>query len=568
VLSRKGKKYTKRNGVNILRKVNKTSIVKAVLLLLIIGILVSTNSSVVMADNVRTVSNKLPSGDLYEFTYKAYCAGDSDDNASDDSISVDALNASITTGGNYDSLANDDQRKIYTALATAFSNPGTSADPDGGTPGVIKNGYYLTQNGTISNDFGTCIYAYTYDHIDDLNPFLCDVFFMYYEGGDVYVYANYNDSSVTSSKVQSMENALKSARSKFVSSIDTRNKSKYEIELTVHDALVKKVQYGELSSSAGGKNICHTAYGALVDSVAVCDGYSSAFLYVLDYYGIEARIVTGDAGGGHAWNVVQLDNDWYEVDTTWDDATDQKYIFYTYFNITTQTMDKGRTRDTLGSYQPVANGTKYAYTGSEYRSIENDPEPVIVDDDENTNDGTSGNGGISNDGSSNNGSADNSSSSNNSSNTSLSSTGDVYTDANGYKYMITSNNEVSLIRLPSDINKNKKKYKTLTIANSVNIGGKNYNVTEVSFENGSQKLKYTKKLVISANVKSISKNSFKNAKKLNSVIIKGNLTSVGKNAFKNVSNKTVFKLNKNYYKNNKKLLKKAKTNKKVKYEKA
>jgi len=127
---------------------------------------------------------------------------------------------------------------------------------------------------------------------------------------------------------------------------------------------------------------------------------------------------------------------------------------------------------------------------------------------------------------------------------------------------------VALIRLPSDIDKNKTKYKKLTLPNTVTLDGETYKVTSIKFENGSAKLKYTKTLVIPVNIKSIAKNSFKNAKTLRTVIIKGKLTSVGKYAFKNVSNNTVFKIKKSYYKTNVKLLKKAKTNSRVTYKKS
>ena len=75
----------------------------------------------------------------------------------------------------------------------------------------------------------------------------------------------------------------------------------------------------------------HTAYGPLVengrgeDSTSVCDGYSLAYLYLLQQAGLTAAVIVGEAGsdketmGGHAWNVVQIDGVWHEVDSTWDD---------------------------------------------------------------------------------------------------------------------------------------------------------------------------------------------------------------------------------------------------------
>ena len=89
----------------------------------------------------------------------------------------------------------------------------------------------------------------------------------------------------------------------------------------LHDYLVDNVQYDETIS----KPNIYNAYGALVNKVAVCEGYARSFKYLLDNLGIPCVLVTGkgenDSGKmeNHAWNYVSLDNKWYAVDVTWDD---------------------------------------------------------------------------------------------------------------------------------------------------------------------------------------------------------------------------------------------------------
>ena len=85
-----------------------------------------------------------------------------------------------------------------------------------------------------------------------------------------------------------------------------------------------------------GQDLAHTAYGCLVadssgnPNYAVCDGYTLAMEYLLQQCGIEAAFIGGMAGssqadaGGHAWNIVKIENIWYEVDATWDDAGSQE----------------------------------------------------------------------------------------------------------------------------------------------------------------------------------------------------------------------------------------------------
>ena len=63
--------------------------------------------------------------------------------------------------------------------------------------------------------------------------------------------------------------------------------------------------------------------GVLIDGRAVCAGYSVALKYALQYVGIETKFIEGDAHvgneeGGHAWNQVKIDGNWYNADLTWD----------------------------------------------------------------------------------------------------------------------------------------------------------------------------------------------------------------------------------------------------------
>ena len=121
------------------------------------------------------------------------------------------------------------------------------------------------------------------------------------------------------------------AAAKFLKDIDT-DASEYEIARQIHDKLIGMVAYNhEVEQAQDGKNLAHTAFGALVEdsdgspNLPVCDGYSLAYEYLLQQCGIEAVYIGGYGGssrsnaGGHAWNMVKLDGEWYEVDSTWDD---------------------------------------------------------------------------------------------------------------------------------------------------------------------------------------------------------------------------------------------------------
>jgi hypothetical protein len=73
-----------------------------------------------------------------------------------------------------------------------------------------------------------------------------------------------------------------------------------------------------------------TLSGALLGGSVVCVGYSQAFKALSDAAGLESVIVTGavvDSAVGHAWNKVNVDGEWFVVDSTWNDGPDRsKYL--------------------------------------------------------------------------------------------------------------------------------------------------------------------------------------------------------------------------------------------------
>ncbi|MCR4792850.1 MAG: hypothetical protein K5871_08870 [Lachnospiraceae bacterium] len=123
------------------------------------------------------------------------------------------------------------------------------------------------------------------------------------------------------------------AADEFMSDIDL-DRSDYEIELQIHDKLIEMATYDDYvyENDDAGVDLGRTAYGILVedsngtDNAAVCSGYAQAFQYFLTRAGIPCVCVQGNAGspqtgdmGPHEWNLVMLDGEWYEVDSTWND---------------------------------------------------------------------------------------------------------------------------------------------------------------------------------------------------------------------------------------------------------
>jgi len=96
----------------------------------------------------------------------------------------------------------------------------------------------------------------------------------------------------------------------------------FEKEMAIIMWMVENIDYdvewyhsGSVTSARSYESV-----GALVDKVAVCDGYSKAFVKLAQACGLTVKRVTGTANGeGHAWNQIRLNGKWYNVDVTWED---------------------------------------------------------------------------------------------------------------------------------------------------------------------------------------------------------------------------------------------------------
>ena len=140
----------------------------------------------------------------------------------------------------------------------------------------------------------------------------------------------------------------------------TGSMSEYEREKLLHDRLAEKVVYD------GSALYAHSAYGALVQGRAVCEGYAKAFQVLLRKAGICSFIITGSGINpstgtpeGHAWNAVRIDGKYYHVDVTWDDQGEN--LFYAYFNKSTSEFQEDHTIDETDYALPVCDSMDADY---------------------------------------------------------------------------------------------------------------------------------------------------------------------------------------------------------------
>lgn len=88
--------------------------------------------------------------------------------------------------------------------------------------------------------------------------------------------------------------------------------SEYARALWMHDWLIYNANYDSTYTY-------YYADGVLLHGTGVCNSYAHAYQMLLKAVGMNCLLITGTAGGPHAWNLVSIDGQWYHVDCTFDD---------------------------------------------------------------------------------------------------------------------------------------------------------------------------------------------------------------------------------------------------------
>jgi transglutaminase-like putative cysteine protease len=163
---------------------------------------------------------------------------------------------------------------------------------------------------------------------------------------------------------EDVEIALKQIDKEAEAVIKNATGNNYQKMRYIHDEIVDNTNY-ETQKKGHTANI----YGCIVNKRAICEGYARAFKYYMDKLDIPCVLVSGDAVDEkgnterHAWNYVYINNNWYAIDTTWDDpiiignGTITDRIKYKYFLKGSETMKK----DHITSGQITENGKVFEY---------------------------------------------------------------------------------------------------------------------------------------------------------------------------------------------------------------
>lgn len=147
--------------------------------------------------------------------------------------------------------------------------------------------------------------------------------------------------------------------------------SDFEKEVAINDYLAKNCKYALGNSGP----FASTAYGALVNGEAYCDGYAYAAKQLFNEARLDSYVVYGTADGAeHVWNMVEADGAFYHLDVMWNDAdigSGSELLFHGYFNLTDKAIGLDHQYENSGilPYATLDNNY-YKQTGGYAESIE------------------------------------------------------------------------------------------------------------------------------------------------------------------------------------------------------
>lgn len=237
-----------------------------------------------------------------------------------------------TTEGR-DSLNSETEKKLYDLIAKSVIVVSETKD---------ENNHYRTKRVTVEgehmseSEIRRAINAFVFD-----NPqvFWLDNLFGYAYIGDDTMAEFY--SVISADECEKKLVVLHSAVNRVLASLK-EGMSESEREKFIHDFIINNCIYNSTVSSLSDGWEYFSAYGSIVKGEAVCEGYAKSMQLLLNLSGIECTTIRGDSDGvGHMWNIVKIDNEWYHLDSTWDDT--ENGPIYDFFNINDEMIKTSHT---------------------------------------------------------------------------------------------------------------------------------------------------------------------------------------------------------------------------------
>ena len=172
------------------------------------------------------------------------------------------------------------------------------------------------------------------------------------------------------------EAEMDDAVAELLSRLDLKDMSDYARVKTIYDYICANVTYDDTSEGT----LKHTAYAALVNRTAVCQGYASLLYRLLLEENIDTRLIAGKSrDDDHGWNIVELDDLYYNMDATWDAGnTTYAYFLRSMANFADHERSEEYNTTTFNNAYPMAT-SDYADPNHEHIYTESKTAPTCTE---------------------------------------------------------------------------------------------------------------------------------------------------------------------------------------------
>ncbi len=238
----------------------------------------------------------------------------------------------------HDQIPDDTQRAFYDAAEQAL------------LAGAAN--FRFAQGRALTNEQCQRLVLYMYgDHPEciDFNPFTNRIERNMFGGALTYNLFYHSPKDRAAARRAELENAIaRTIRECFPRG--WKDLSEIRREKEIFSWLVRNVtyDYDAFNNPLGpSQTDAWSAYGALVQKKAVCQGIACAFKLLCDQVELASIVVIGDANGRHAWNIVRIERRFFHIDCTWLLRSglnyDEPYARYRYFNLPDWALKEART---------------------------------------------------------------------------------------------------------------------------------------------------------------------------------------------------------------------------------
>ena len=211
--------------------------------------------------------------------------------------------------------------------------------------------------------------------------------YSYYIDGSSFFYTMTFSYEVTYYTTAEQEAAVTSKLAEITPTLKLDGKSDYDKLRTIYDYICENIYY--VSDDILHDNdylLKYTAYDALINHKAVCQGYAVLLYRMLLEAGIDCRVIPGSGlGVNHAWNIVKLGDRWYNLDATWDATLKQENQAYQYFlrcnaNFSDHKREEDYTTDAFNAAYPMATSDYVYHTHTPGEAVrENEVAPTCTE---------------------------------------------------------------------------------------------------------------------------------------------------------------------------------------------